>query len=159
MIRVPFSVRHVSTIWAQVNRVLRRPGLYGRNEMAVRLLLEAMSAVDGSLTQWRAERDRLRERVFAATCVDGAYSNILPTSALRDATATVYAEIAHRLGWPESFAAGRERVAAASRLGAQELAVGPPRLPTHVLDQLVEPRKPLPGVGDDVRRGGRALAP
>ncbi|MEV0326962.1 hypothetical protein AB0H63_11015 [Micromonospora echinospora] len=31
----------------------------------------------------------------------GAYSNILPAGALRDATASVYAEIAHRLGWLE----------------------------------------------------------
>jgi hypothetical protein len=31
----------------------------------------------------------------------GAYSNILPANALRDATASVYAEIAHRLGWLE----------------------------------------------------------
>ncbi|MEV0326961.1 hypothetical protein AB0H63_11010 [Micromonospora echinospora] len=40
---------------AQVNGVLRRPGMYGRDEMAERLLLEAMAAVDGSLKRWRAE--------------------------------------------------------------------------------------------------------
>ncbi|NLU81088.1 hypothetical protein HCA58_22625 [Micromonospora sp. HNM0581] len=87
---------------AQVNGVLRRPGMYGRDEMAERLLLEAMAAVDGSLNRWSAECDGLRDRdAFAATGVMGAYSNILPAGALRDATASVYAEIAHRLGWLE----------------------------------------------------------
>ncbi len=85
---------------SQVNSVLRRPGMYGRDEMAERLLLEAMAAVDGSLPQWRAECDRLRERgAFAATGVMGAYSTLLPADGLRDATASVYAEIAHHLGW------------------------------------------------------------
>ncbi|XVQ85099.1 hypothetical protein ACQP2K_40870 [Microbispora siamensis] len=42
--------------------MLRRPGMYGGDEMAERLLLEAMAAVDGSLTRWWAECDRLRER-------------------------------------------------------------------------------------------------
>jgi hypothetical protein len=86
----------------QVNVVLRRPGLHGRDEMAERLLLEAMAAVDGGLELWRRECDGLHERdAFAATGVVGAYSNILPADALRDATASVYAEIAHRLGWLE----------------------------------------------------------
>lgn len=87
---------------SQVNGVLRRPGMYGGGEMAERLLLEAMAAVDGSLTRWQAECEGLRERgAFTATGVRGAYSNILPADALRDATASVYAEIAHRLGWLE----------------------------------------------------------
>ncbi|MFC4016617.1 hypothetical protein ACFOW4_01440 [Micromonospora sp. GCM10011542] len=87
---------------AQVNGVLRRPGMYGRDEMAERLLLEAMAAVDGSLARWRTECEGLREReAFAPTGVMGAYSYILPADALRDATASVYAEIAHRLGWLE----------------------------------------------------------
>ncbi|MGW3795662.1 hypothetical protein ACWD8I_31505 [Micromonospora arida] len=87
---------------AQVNGVLRRPGMYGRDEMAERLLLEAMAAVDGSLARWQSECDGLRERdAFAPTGVRGAYSYILPVEALRDATASVYAEIAHRLGWLE----------------------------------------------------------
>jgi hypothetical protein len=76
--------------------------MYGHDEMAERLLLEAMAAVDGSLTRWRVECERLRERgAFTATGVQGAYSNILPADALRDATASVYAEIAHRLDWLE----------------------------------------------------------
>ena len=37
----------------RVNDVLRRPGSYGPDEVAELLLLEAMAAVDGSLTQWR----------------------------------------------------------------------------------------------------------
>ncbi|MEQ4306203.1 hypothetical protein ABNF97_33285 [Plantactinospora sp. B6F1] len=87
---------------AQVNRVLRRPGMYGGSELAERLLLEAMAAVDGSLERWWAECEGLRERdAFAATGVVGAYGQILPADALRDATASVYAEIAHRLGWLE----------------------------------------------------------
>ena len=86
----------------RVNGVLRRPGMYGRDEMAERLLLEAMAAADGSLTRWRAECDRLSERdAFNALGVKGAYSYILPADALREATASVYAEIAHRLGWRE----------------------------------------------------------
>ncbi|MFG1842844.1 hypothetical protein ACGFH8_30960 [Micromonospora sp. NPDC049175] len=87
---------------AQVNGVLRRPGMYGRDEMAERLLLEAMAAVDGCLKRWSVECDGLRERDgFTATGVGGAYRNVLPAGAVRDATASVYAEIAHRLGWLE----------------------------------------------------------
>jgi hypothetical protein len=60
---------------AQVNGVLRRTGMYGRDELAERLLLEAMAAVDGSLDRWQAECDGLRERGgFAATGVMGAPS-------------------------------------------------------------------------------------
>ncbi|MEU8184613.1 hypothetical protein AB0B85_21460 [Micromonospora sp. NPDC049044] len=87
---------------AQVNGVLRRPGMYGRDEIAERLLLEAMAAVDGSLERWSTECDGLRERdAFTPTGVVGAYRNILPADAVRDAAASVYAEIAHRLGWLE----------------------------------------------------------
>ncbi|MET8372744.1 hypothetical protein ABZU42_23835 [Micromonospora profundi] len=87
---------------AQVNGVLRRPGMYGRDEMAERLVLEAMAAVDGSLERWSTECDGLRERdAFTPTGVGGAYSSILPAGAVRDATASVYAEVAHRLGWLE----------------------------------------------------------
>jgi hypothetical protein len=58
--------------------------------MAERLLLEAMAAVDGSLTRWRAERDGPRDQLaFTATGVRGAYCNILPADAMRDATASV----------------------------------------------------------------------
>lgn len=84
----------------KVNDVLRRPGMYGRDEMAERLLLEAMAAVDGALEQWQAECEVLRERrAFTATGVMGAYGYVLPADAVRDATASVYAEIAHHLGW------------------------------------------------------------
>jgi hypothetical protein len=90
------AYRHHRT---QVNSVLRRPGMYGRDEIAERLLLEAMAAVDGSLTRWRAECDGLRDRLaFTATGVRGAYCNVLPADALRDATASIYAQIAHRCG-------------------------------------------------------------
>jgi hypothetical protein len=94
---MPDARRHHLT---KVNDVLRRPGMYGRDEMAERLLLEAMAAVDGVLDQWWEQCDALRERgAFAATGVAGAYGNILPADAVRCATASIYAEIAHRLGW------------------------------------------------------------
>ena len=74
--------------------------MYGGNEVAERLLLEAMAAVDGSLAPWQAEYDRLGDRgAFTATGVMGAYRDVLPAGAVRDATASVYAEIAHSLGW------------------------------------------------------------
>ncbi|WP_203701497.1 DUF7710 domain-containing protein [Asanoa iriomotensis] len=83
-----------------MNDVLRRPGMYGSDEIVERLLLEAMAAVDGTLTRWRAECDALRDRhAFIATGVRGAYSFVLPAEGLRDATASVYAEVAHRCGW------------------------------------------------------------
>lgn len=76
--------------------------MYGRDEIAERLMLEAMAAVDGSLARWQAACDGLRDRdAFAVTGVRGAYSNILPVDALRDATTSIYAEIAHHLGWLE----------------------------------------------------------
>ncbi|WFE53411.1 hypothetical protein [Micromonospora sp. WMMD1155] len=85
---------------AQVNAVLRRPGMYGGSEVAERLSLESMAAVDDCLTRWQAEFEWLRERgSFAPTGVVGAYRTVLPQESLRDATASVYAEIAHRLGW------------------------------------------------------------
>ncbi|MFF5075886.1 hypothetical protein ACFY36_02460 [Actinoplanes sp. NPDC000266] len=84
----------------QVNAVLRRPGMYGREEMAEQLLLGAMAAVDGSSTRWKAEFDGLRERrAFTATGVQGAYRTVLPAESLRDATASLYAGIALRCGW------------------------------------------------------------
>lgn len=84
----------------RVNDVLRRPGIYGRDEIAERLLLEAMAAVDAGLDRWVAECDRLRERgAFTATGVQGAYSTVLPVDLVRPATASMYAEIAHRCGW------------------------------------------------------------
>ncbi|MGA5305968.1 DUF7710 domain-containing protein [Nucisporomicrobium flavum] len=83
-----------------VNAVLRRPGMYGRDEMAEQLLLGAMAAVDGSSTRWAAELAGLRERrAFTAIGVKGAYCNVLPANGLREATASVYASIAHRCGW------------------------------------------------------------
>ena len=48
--------------------------------MAERLLLEAIAAVDGCLERWWTECQKPRDR---------------------DATASMYAEIAHRLGWLE----------------------------------------------------------
>lgn len=54
--------------------------MYGRDEMAERLLLEAIAAVDGCLERWWTECQKPRDR---------------------DATASMYAEIAHRLGWLE----------------------------------------------------------
>ena len=80
--------------------MVRRPGMYGRDEMAERLLLEAMAAVDGILDRWQEQCQALRDRgAFTATGVMGAYRRIVPADAVRDATASVYAEIAHRLGW------------------------------------------------------------
>ncbi|MFC4068330.1 DUF7710 domain-containing protein [Actinoplanes subglobosus] len=86
----------------QLNDVLRHPGMYGRDEMAERLLLEAMAAVDDSLDRWSAECQELRDHdAFTATGVMGSYSRILPADSCRDAATSVYAEIAHRLGWLE----------------------------------------------------------
>jgi hypothetical protein len=74
--------------------------MYGPREVAEHLLLEAMAAVDGSSDRWQAEFEGLRERgAFTSTGVQGAYREVLPTDALREATASVYAELAHRLGW------------------------------------------------------------
>jgi hypothetical protein len=84
----------------RVNDVLRRPDVYGPDEVAEHLLLESMAVVDDSVSRWRSELDRLRDRgALAPTGVRGAYSYVLPDDALREATATVYAEVAHRCGW------------------------------------------------------------
>ncbi|MFC7479861.1 hypothetical protein ACFQX7_07150 [Luedemannella flava] len=40
--------------------MLRRPGMYGGDEVAELLLFEAMAAVDGVLERWTAERESLR---------------------------------------------------------------------------------------------------
>ncbi|BEL04543.1 hypothetical protein Q0Z83_027340 [Actinoplanes sichuanensis] len=83
-----------------MNAVLRRPGMYGRDETAEQLLLGAMAAVDGNSTRWAAEFAGLRERhAFTATGVQGAYRDVLPADGLREATASIYAGIAHRCGW------------------------------------------------------------
>ncbi|ROP33460.1 DUF7710 domain-containing protein [Couchioplanes caeruleus] len=83
----------------QLNALFRRPGMYGRDEIAELLLLGAMAAVDGSSARWETEFDSLRNHFFSATGVKGRYSNLLPTDAVRDAAASVYAGIAHRCGW------------------------------------------------------------
>ncbi|MFC6565766.1 hypothetical protein [Actinoplanes utahensis] len=83
-----------------LNNALRRPGMYSRDESAEFLLLEAMAAVDGGVERWRAEYAALRSSgLFTATGVRGAYSGILPAGMVRDAAASAYAGIAHRLGW------------------------------------------------------------
>lgn len=74
--------------------------MYGRDETAEQLLLEAMAVADGSVARWRAEIDGLRSSgAFAPTGVRGAYGHLLPEGSLRDAAASAYAEIAHRCGW------------------------------------------------------------
>lgn len=84
----------------KVNDVVRRPGMYGRDETAERLLLEALAAVDGILDRWQDQCQALRDRgAFTATGVMGAYRHIVPEDAVRDAAASIYAEIAHRFGW------------------------------------------------------------
>ncbi|MCO8276678.1 hypothetical protein M1L60_39475 [Actinoplanes sp. TRM 88003] len=84
----------------RVNDVVRRPGSYGPDEVAERLLLEAMAAVDGSLERWQAEFDELRNRgAVVSTGARGAFRVVLPSDAVRYATASVYAEVAHRCGW------------------------------------------------------------
>lgn len=118
----------------QVNGVLRRPGMYGRDEAAEWLLLEAMAAVDGSLAGWFTERDGLRERAaFTSTGVVGAYRSILPASCLRDATASVYAEIAHRLGWLEV-----DRALSAQELQRMRAEIGGWVAQDRTLSQVVE---------------------
>ncbi|WP_344132499.1 hypothetical protein [Luedemannella flava] len=80
--------------------MLRRPGMYGGDEVAELLLFEAMAAVDGVLERWTAERESLRASgLCLPTGVRGAYGDILPALGLRDAVASVYAQVAHRLGW------------------------------------------------------------
>ncbi|MEU8663055.1 DUF7710 domain-containing protein [Actinoplanes philippinensis] len=84
----------------QLNQVIRRPGMFGRDETAEQLVLGAMAAADGSTARWDAEFDGLRARgAFTATGVRGACATVLPAGALRDATASVYAGVAHRCGW------------------------------------------------------------
>jgi hypothetical protein len=84
----------------RLNEIVRRPGVYGRDETAECLLLEAMAAVDNSLPRWEAEFAGLKEHgAFSSTGVRGAYQQILPDNALRGATCSMYAEIAHRCGW------------------------------------------------------------
>jgi hypothetical protein len=84
----------------RLNDALRRPGMYGRDEIAERLLIEDLAVAEGSLDRWHAEHDRMRELdAFTSTGVRGAYSRILPDNARRCAVASVYAEAAHRCGW------------------------------------------------------------
>jgi hypothetical protein len=84
----------------QVNNALRRPGMYGPDESSLRLLMDAMAVVDGRREDWAAEFDALRSRdAFAPTGVAGAVSTVLPSTARLDAAASVYARVAHRLGW------------------------------------------------------------
>jgi hypothetical protein len=84
----------------RVNEVLRRPSMFGRDEVAERLVLEAMAVADGGLDRWQSELDGLSTQgAFTSTGVRGAYRAVLPENLLRDATASLYAEIAHRCGW------------------------------------------------------------
>lgn len=83
-----------------VNHALRRPGMYGRDETGLRLLMEALAVADGRLADWTAECDGLRSRgAFTATGVAGAFSTVVPAQVRQTAAAAVYAQIAHRLGW------------------------------------------------------------
>lgn len=83
-----------------LNDALRRPGIYGHDEMAEWLLLETTAAAHDRLDEWKAQYDRLQQsELHSSTGVAGAYRQWLPENAVRSATASAYATIAHRLGW------------------------------------------------------------
>ncbi|MGC5019240.1 hypothetical protein [Micromonospora sp. DT47] len=88
---------------AKVNDALRRPGMYG-GEMALHLLLDALAFAEGRHEEWRRANDGLRERGrFTSVGVRGVFLPVLPKAVNHDdAVSSVYAELAHRLGWLET---------------------------------------------------------
>ncbi|MEV0570352.1 hypothetical protein [Dactylosporangium sp. NPDC050588] len=84
----------------RLNQALRRPSMWGW-EPAIRLLMDDVAFVDGTGELWQQEHDDLRVRgAFNSLGVHGAFTAILP--GYRDdgaAVASVYADIAWRLGW------------------------------------------------------------
>jgi hypothetical protein len=74
--------------------------MWGR-ELTIRLFMDAVAFVNGMGDLWEQAQDDLRTRgAFTALGVQGAFRAVLPS--YRDdgaAVASVYAEIAWRLGW------------------------------------------------------------
>ena len=83
----------------QLNRALRRPGMYG-GELALRLYADALGFTDQAEAQVRAWHQALRERGEAnAIGVSGPALEALPRGCAEHVTASVYAGLAHQLGW------------------------------------------------------------
>jgi hypothetical protein len=83
-----------------VNAVLRRPGMYGRDETAEQLLLSAMAAVDGSSTRWAAEFAGLRDRraftaTYAAAVSEGRFTPSKPHHGTTDHVAAFSPGLRH----------------------------------------------------------------
>ncbi|SBT42523.1 hypothetical protein [Micromonospora auratinigra] len=86
----------------EVNRALRRPGMYG-DEMTLIMLCRTLAVAEGIEDVWRAEYDARHDLGwFPPTGVLGAVRRFLPAGhRAYDAVASIYAGFAHRVGWLE----------------------------------------------------------
>lgn len=85
--------------WTRLNDALRRPQVWG-NELAITLFMDAMAFVDGLDEAWRQEQEQLKARGAAGpTGVPPRFAAILPGYHDEGAVASVYGDIAWRLGW------------------------------------------------------------
>ena len=85
----------------RLNYALRRPGIYGHGEILLHLLFDDLTFLDERPDAWVAELQQLRDRdAFVAPGVVGAFSVVFDLQSGDPlAAASVYAEVAHRLGY------------------------------------------------------------
>ncbi|MGW2058974.1 hypothetical protein ACWCOZ_34565 [Streptomyces sp. NPDC001840] len=88
----------------QLNLALRRPGMFGRGEGPLRMLIDHLLFVENQPDAW-AEQQRAWEARGAMTNIGvaGAFCDLIPGSGPGDpdqhCVASVYAEFAYRRGW------------------------------------------------------------
>jgi hypothetical protein len=86
----------------RLNRALRRPGMFG-GELALRYFLEDLTFIDDADEAWSNENDQLVERgCWSEIGIAGAFATIFGDRRFtthEHAVASVYADMAHRLGY------------------------------------------------------------
>jgi hypothetical protein len=83
----------------RLNDAVRRPAVWG-GETTIRVFLDSVAFVDGRTGDWAAAVSALRARgAFLPTGVRGAVARVLGGYGDDSAMASVYADVAWRLGW------------------------------------------------------------
>jgi hypothetical protein len=86
--------------YLQLNRALRRPGMFGTHDSALRMLIDHLLFVEKEPEAW-VEQERAWESrgVLTSSSVAGAFRDLIPEGYDQHCIASVYAEFAHRRGW------------------------------------------------------------
>ncbi|MFJ5263734.1 hypothetical protein ACIQAC_25065 [Streptomyces sp. NPDC088387] len=84
----------------QINRMLRRSGMYGEVEAALWLAINHLLFLEGRSGAWKEQTEAWEAQgLWTSIGVKGAFRAVLPANRESDNVASVYAEFARRQGW------------------------------------------------------------